>query len=298
VIMQLNKIQDNKVGAALVVGGGIGGMQAALDLAESGIKVYLTDNKPSIGGVMSQLDKTFPTNDCAMCTMAPRLVEIGRHKDIEIITLSEVESITGQPGNFSVKIKKYPRYVDETKCTGCGACVENCPTRNTVQPSEIADIVLEPQFKEEVRGILEKHRDRKGPLMPILQEVNATYNYFPENILKYISQETDYSLAHICRIATFYSAFSLKPIGRHVINVCMGTACYVRGAELLLEKFREALEIGLGETTADMLFTLKSVRCIGCCGLAPVAITGDDVYSKLQPKNIPGIITKYQAKEH
>ena len=297
-IMQLNKIQDNKVGAALVVGGGIGGMQAALDLAESGIKVYMVDNKPSIGGVMSQLDKTFPTNDCAMCTMAPRLVEIGRHKDIEKITLSEVESITGQPGNFSVKIKKYPRYVDETKCTGCGACVENCPTRNTVQPREIADIVLEPQFKEEVRGILEKHRDRKGPLMPILQEVNATYNYFPENILKYISQETDYSLAHICRIATFYSAFSLKPIGKHVINVCMGTACYVRGAELLLEKFSEALEIGVGETTADMRFTLKSVRCIGCCGLAPVAITGDDVYSKLQPKNIPGIITKYQAKEH
>jgi len=296
--MQLNKTQDNKVGAALVVGGGIGGMQAALDLAESGIKVYLTDNKPSIGGVMSQLDKTFPTNDCAMCTMAPRLVEIGRHKDIEKITLSEVESISGQPGNFSVRIKKYPRYVDETKCTGCGACVSNCPTRNTVQLQEIEDIVLEPQFKEEVTRILEKHRDRKGPLMPILQEVNATYNYFPENILKYISQETDYSLAHICRIATFYSAFSLKPIGKHVINVCMGTACYVRGAELLLEKFSEALEIGVGETTADMFFTLKSVRCIGCCGLAPVAITGDDVYSKLQPKNIPGIITKYQAKEH
>ena len=273
-------------------------MQAALDLAESGIKVYLVDNKPSIGGVMSQLDKTFPTNDCAMCTMAPRLVEIGRHKDIEKITLSEVESITGQPGNFSVKIKKYPRYVDETKCTGCGACVENCPTRNTVQPEEIEDIVLEPQFKEEVTRILEKHRDRKGPLMPILQDVNAVFNYFPENILKYISQETDYSLAHICRIATFYSAFSLKPIGKHVINMCMGTACYVRGAELLLEKFSEALEIGVGETTADMLFTLKSVRCIGCCGLAPVAITGDDVYSKLQPKNIPGIITKYQAKEH
>jgi len=298
VIMQLNKTQDNKVGAALVVGGGIGGMQAALDLAESGIKVYLTDNKPSIGGVMSQLDKTFPTNDCAMCTMAPRLVEIGRHKDIEKITLSEVESISGQPGNFSVRIKKYPRYVDETKCTGCGACVSNCPTRNKVQLQEIEDIVLEPQFKEEVTRILEKHRDRKGPLMPILQEVNATYNYFPENILKYISQETDYSLAHICRIATFYSAFSLKPIGKHVINVCMGTACYVRGAELLLEKFSEALEIGVGETTADMFFTLKSVRCIGCCGLAPVAITGDDVYSKLQPKNIPGIITKYQAKEH
>jgi len=89
--MSLNTEENKKVGAALVVGGGIGGMQAALDMAESGIKVYLLDNQPSIGGVMAQLDKTFPTNDCAMCTMAPRLVEIGRHKDIEIISLADIE---------------------------------------------------------------------------------------------------------------------------------------------------------------------------------------------------------------
>ena len=85
------------VGAALVAGGGIGGMQAALDLAEAGIKVYLVEAKPSIGGVMARLDKTFPTNDCAMCTMAPRLVDIGRHKDIDIITLAEVDRIAGAP---------------------------------------------------------------------------------------------------------------------------------------------------------------------------------------------------------
>lgn len=118
---------DKKIGSALVVGGGIGGMQAALDLAASGIKVYLVENKPSIGGVMSQLDKTFPTNDCAMCTMAPRLVEIGRNKDIEIITLSEVEKIEGEPGNFRVVLDKKARYVDESKCTGCGTCVSKCP---------------------------------------------------------------------------------------------------------------------------------------------------------------------------
>ena len=295
--MSLNPEDRKKIGSALVVGGGIGGMQAALDLAESGIKVYLVDNKPSIGGVMSQLDKTFPTNDCAMCTMAPRLVEIGRHKDIEKITLSEVESITGQPGNFTVKIKKQPRYVDEEKCTGCGACVSNCPTRNTVQLQEREVIALEPQYEETVIKILQKHKDRKGPLMPILQDVNEVYNYFPEIILKYISQETGYPLTHINRIATFYSAFSLKPIGKHVINVCMGTACYVRGAELLLEKFVDVLGVGIDETTEDMLFTLKSVRCIGCCGLAPVATIGDDVYGKLQSKDIPDIIAKYQKKE-
>ena len=98
--MSLNTEEKKKVGAAMVLGGGIGGMQAALDMAESGIKVYLVENKPSIGGVMAQLDKTFPTNDCAMCTMAPRLVEIGRHKDIEVITFAEIESIKGTAGNF------------------------------------------------------------------------------------------------------------------------------------------------------------------------------------------------------
>jgi len=121
--MPSNDSKTQPVGAALVVGGGIGGMQAALDLANNGIKVHLVDRKPGIGGVMAQLDKTFPTNDCAMCTMAPRLVEIGRHKGIDILTLSDVESIAGRPGNFTVTIKKQPRFVDETKCTGCGACI-------------------------------------------------------------------------------------------------------------------------------------------------------------------------------
>ena len=98
--MPSEKSKTVPVGAALVVGGGIGGMQAALDLANGGIKVYLAERGPAIGGVMAQLDKTFPTNDCAMCTMAPRLVEIGSHKDIEILTLSEVERVDGAAGEF------------------------------------------------------------------------------------------------------------------------------------------------------------------------------------------------------
>ena len=125
--MQSKESQTPPVGAALVVGGGIGGMQAALDLANGGIKVYLAERGAAIGGVMAQLDKTFPTNDCAMCTMAPRLVEIGRHKDIEILTLSEVEHVDGQPGNFTVRIKQQPRFVITSKCTGCGACTTECP---------------------------------------------------------------------------------------------------------------------------------------------------------------------------
>jgi len=285
--------QNGGVGAALVVGGGIGGMQAALDLANGGIKVYLADSKPSIGGVMAQLDKTFPTNDCAMCTMAPRLVEIGRHKDIEIHTLSEVERIEGRPGNFTVTLSRRPRFVDESKCTGCGTCVTNCPTRTVVQPEEVPAVELEPSLRETVTNIIARHKNRQGPLMPILQEVNAALNYFPEGVLKYISQETRYPFTHVYRIATFYSAFSVVPRGKYVINVCMGTTCYVRGSERLMDRFAETLKIRPEETTPDMLVTLKSVRCIGCCGLAPAVMVGDSVYGKLTVKEVAGIANKY-----
>src|SRR5512139_2230329 len=98
------------VGASLVVGGGIAGVQAALDLAGSGIKVYLLERSPTIGGKMAQLDKTFPTNDCAMCIISPKLVEAGRHLNIEIITNSELASLEGEAGHFKAKVRKHPRY--------------------------------------------------------------------------------------------------------------------------------------------------------------------------------------------
>jgi heterodisulfide reductase subunit A-like polyferredoxin len=115
------------VGAVLVVGAGIGGMQASLDLAEAGFKVYLLDRAPAIGGRMAQLDKTFPTNDCAMCIMSPKLVETGRHLNIEIITTADLEKVEGAPGNFTATIRQHPRYVDIAKCTGCGDCAAKCP---------------------------------------------------------------------------------------------------------------------------------------------------------------------------
>ena len=97
---------DQKVGAVMVVGGGVGGMQASLDLAEAGYKVYLVERGPSIGGVMAQLDKTFPTNDCAMCTLAPRMVDCGGHVNIEKLTYSEIESVQGSAGHFKIRIRK------------------------------------------------------------------------------------------------------------------------------------------------------------------------------------------------
>jgi len=115
------------VGAVLVCGAGVTGIQASLDLAGSGFKVYLLDSSPAIGGRMAQLDKTFPTGDCAMCILSPKLVECARNKNIEIITLADVEGISGEPGHFQVKIRQNPRYVDVAKCNACGECTEVCP---------------------------------------------------------------------------------------------------------------------------------------------------------------------------
>jgi heterodisulfide reductase subunit A len=121
---------NNNQPATLIIGAGIAGMQAALDIADAGVKVYLVEREPSIGGHMSQLDKTFPTLDCSSCIMTPRMVEVAHHPNIELLTYSEVEWIEGEAGHFRARIRKKARSVDIAKCTGCGLCVANCPIRN------------------------------------------------------------------------------------------------------------------------------------------------------------------------
>jgi heterodisulfide reductase subunit A len=116
-----------KIGAVMVVGAGIGGSQAALDLGDSGFKVYLVESTTSIGGVMAQLDKTFPTNDCAMCIVSPKLVETGRHQNVDLSINCEILKVSGDPGNFTVKVKKNSLYINPDICTGCGVCGRNCP---------------------------------------------------------------------------------------------------------------------------------------------------------------------------
>ena len=118
---------SDKVGSVLVVGGGIAGIQASLDLADSGFKVYLMDKEPSVGGVMTQLDKTFPTNDCAMCILSPKLVGAGRHANIELMTYSELVDLKGEEGNFTAVIKRKAKRVDPDACNGCGDCTKKCP---------------------------------------------------------------------------------------------------------------------------------------------------------------------------
>ncbi len=125
--MTMKTTEQSKIGAVAVIGGGISGMQAAMDAANAGFKVYLVEKDISIGGVMAQLDKTFPTNDCSTCLISPKLIEVARHPDIEIITQSEVAALAGEPGHFTLTLRQEPRYINSSKCNACGACAEACP---------------------------------------------------------------------------------------------------------------------------------------------------------------------------
>jgi heterodisulfide reductase subunit A len=115
--------------AVLVIGGGIAGIQASIDLANMGYQVYLAEKTPSIGGRMAQLDKTFPTNDCSMCILAPKMIECASHENVHLLTYCEVVEVSGEVGDFKAVVRRKPRYVDVTRCTGCGDCVEKCPRR-------------------------------------------------------------------------------------------------------------------------------------------------------------------------
>lgn len=286
--------ENKKIGAVLVVGGGIGGVQASLDLAESGYKVYLLDKRPAIGGTMAQLDKTFPTNDCSMCILAPKLVDAGRHQNIELITLSQVEAIQGRPGNFKVRIRKRPRYVDETKCTGCGTCWNNCPVTSKPRiPEEKPKVKLDEDTLQKVNSIINKYKEEKSVLIPVLQEVTREYRYLPKEILMYVSEELDIPLSQIYNVATFYAAFSLVPRGKHLINVCLGTTCHVKGGGRILERLERELKISSGGTTKDKLFSLEVVRCLGCCSIAPVIRIDEVTYGRLKQDDIPKILKSY-----
>ena len=279
----------------LVVGAGITGIEAALRIANSGKKVYLVEREPSIGGHMAQFDKTFPTLDCAACILTPKMVEVGEHPNIKLMSYSEVEEVSGYVGNFKVKVKRKARYIDEEKCTGCGLCVETCLVRNLpyLEPAEKVEVSLEPDEESKLSGILDKYEDGSAALVPILQDVQTTFDYLPENALQYLAQRLTIPLAQIYRLASFYDAFSLTPRGKHVIRVCMGTACYVKGANRILEAFQKELGVGPDEITPDGQFTLETVNCLGCCGQSPVVTVDEEIFGYFQQTKVPKLIQTY-----
>lgn len=154
---------------------------------------------------------------------------------------------------------------------------------------------LDRKSTGQLLDIIDAHRETPGPILPILHDINGTFKYLPEAALRLVSKEMDIPLSTIYRIATFYNLFSLTPIGKYKITVCTGTACHVRGAEGILEAFEPELNIKCGETTPDGLFTLEEVRCIGCCGLAPVLTVNDEVQGPMTKKKVPELVQQYKG---
>lgn len=148
--------------------------------------------------------------------------------------------------------------------------------------------------EKELLNVIAKHKGQKGALMPVLQGAQEIYGYLPIEVQKLIAQHLEVPLEEIYGVATFYSQFTLNPKGKYNVSVCLGTACYVKGAGDIFDKLSENLGIASGECTADGKFSLEACRCIGACGLAPVITIGDDVYGRLVVDDIPKILEKYK----
>lgn len=149
---------------------------------------------------------------------------------------------------------------------------------------------------ERVETILGQFADTRQSLIPILQQVQATFYYLPQNVLREISQRLHVPLPDVYHVATFYNCFSLEPVGKHVIQVCLGTACHVRGAPRVLDRFLRDLKLSTPGTTKDCQFTVRTVRCVGCCGLAPVVRVDNNTHPHLTQAKVRGLLKKYEAK--
>ncbi len=149
--------------------------------------------------------------------------------------------------------------------------------------------------EEQLMQVIAEHKQDKGALMPVLQKAQDIYGYLPIEVQKMIADGLGIPLEEVYGVSTFYSQFALNPKGEYKVSVCLGTACYVKGSGDVFDKLQQTLGIKGGECTPDGKFSLEACRCIGACGLAPVITINDDVYGRLTPDDIPGILEKYQA---
>ena len=155
-----------------------------------------------------------------------------------------------------------------------------------------------PDNKEKyakLQEVIEKHKGERGAVMPCLQEAMNIFGYVPQDVQEMIADGLGTTLSEVYGVSTFYSQFSLKPKGKHVISVCLGTACYVKGSQKIIDRLSEELKIQPGDTTDDGLFTLNATRCLGACGLAPVMMIGEEVFGRLTPDLVPGILDEFRA---
>ncbi len=145
-----------------------------------------------------------------------------------------------------------------------------------------------------IDGIIRQYGGRESAILAILQDIQAEEKYLPKETLEYVSQRMQIPLGQVFRIATFYNALSLKPRGRHKIDVCLGTACHVRGGDKILDKLERDLGVSVGETTKDKRFTLEAVHCVGCCSLGPVAVVDGDVFGRLSQDKVPALLKEFK----
>ena len=153
---------------------------------------------------------------------------------------------------------------------------------------------ITPEMYRKIDGIIERYRDKPGSLIPVLQQAQEVCGYLPHIVQRYIAQGMRMSPSMVFGVATFYSYFTLVPRGKHVIRVCLGTACYVKRSEEILEKIKDELDLEVGEITRDKKFSLEAVRCLGACGLAPVVVIGPDTYGDVAATKVMDIVKKYE----
>lgn len=175
----------------------------------------------------------------------------------------------------------------------------NSGTGTTEKPTAAATVCCAEEVSEEelfrrLDEIIKEYRGKPGALVPVLQITQTIFGYLPEQALKRIALKLGKSYSEVAGVVSFYSFFSTKPRGKHLIRVCLGTACYVRGGKQVLDVLKKALDIDVGDTTEDALFTLEVARCFGACGLAPAMCIDEEVYKRVRPTKIREILKRYQ----
>ena len=159
----------------------------------------------------------------------------------------------------------------------------------------MAKIKFSEKKIEELKEVCKSFNNEKGELINILHKAQSLFGYLPAELQEIIARELKVSVAHVYGVVTFYSFFTMTPKGKHPISICLGTACFVRGADKVLEEFKKELQIQVGETTTDGKFSLSCLRCVGACGLAPVVMVGDKVFGRVSPEGVKEIIAEYRS---